>query len=61
MGNDGAEGAKILSAVNAKIIVQDPQSSVVWGMPGSVFKSDLAYQVLPPDKIGKLISKAAHK
>jgi two-component system chemotaxis response regulator CheB len=32
-------------------IVQDEESSVVYGMPGEAIKLDAATYVLPPDKI----------
>ena len=59
MGNDGTAGAKTLSETGAKIIVQDSQTSVVWGMPGSVYRAELAHSILPAAKIGALISQSA--
>ena len=58
MGNDGTVGAQTLSETGAKIIVQDSQSSVVWGMPGSVFRAELAHSILPAAEIGTLISQS---
>lgn len=46
MGNDGQRGAEILKGLGAYVIAQDEQSSVVWGMPGSVAKSGLADAVV---------------
>jgi len=57
MGADGAAGAKMLSEVNAKVIVQDQQSSVVWGMPGETVKLGAADEVLPLDEIGAAITQ----
>jgi two-component system chemotaxis response regulator CheB len=51
MGCDGTQGARILKAQSAPIIVQDEASSVVWGMPGSVAHADLADSVLPLSEI----------
>lgn len=50
MGNDGCEGALRLRAAGGKVMIQDEESSVVWGMPGAIFRAsafdgmgDLAY------------------
>jgi two-component system, chemotaxis family, protein-glutamate methylesterase/glutaminase len=56
MGNDGVHGAKILNKSNSTIIVQDPDSSVVWGMPGAVAKEGLAAAIMAPEKIAELIN-----
>nr|WP_294815188.1 chemotaxis-specific protein-glutamate methyltransferase CheB [uncultured Sphingomonas sp.] len=56
MGRDGAEGAKRLVEVGAKIFVQDRASSVIWGMPGAVANAGHASAVLPPDEIGRLVA-----
>jgi two-component system, chemotaxis family, protein-glutamate methylesterase/glutaminase len=58
MGNDGIHGARLLSQSNAKIIIQDEDSSVVWGMPGAVAREGLASSILPPSHIAGLFSKA---
>ncbi|WP_298861963.1 chemotaxis response regulator protein-glutamate methylesterase [uncultured Gimesia sp.] len=47
MGDDGIEGAQLISERQGYIIVQDEQSSVVWGMPGAIANAGLANQVLP--------------
>jgi two-component system, chemotaxis family, protein-glutamate methylesterase/glutaminase len=47
MGEDGLIGCKALHEAEAQIIVQDKQSSVVWGMPGAVAKAGLAEKQLP--------------
>jgi two-component system chemotaxis response regulator CheB len=38
MGADGAMGMKEMHDTGAKTVIQDEQSSVVWGMPGAAFK-----------------------
>lgn len=57
MGRDGTEGVKVLRRKGAKCLVQDEATSVVWGMPGSVYEAGLADEVLPLEQVGKRISK----
>ncbi|RHW16560.1 response regulator [Sphingomonas gilva] len=58
MGRDGAMGAAALAETGAQILVQDAESSVIWGMPGAVARAGHATAVLPPDRIGALIAGA---
>ena len=57
MGKDGAMGAKLLSEQGARVIAQDEESSVVWGMPGETVRLGAAHQILPLDKIGSAITQ----
>lgn len=59
MGQDGLRGCQALSETGAPILVQDEQSSVVWGMPGTVAEAGLADQVLPLDQIAAAIVQRA--
>jgi two-component system, chemotaxis family, protein-glutamate methylesterase/glutaminase len=47
MGSDGARGAAELVGAGGAVIAQDEESSVVWGMPGSVAQAGLCSAVLP--------------
>lgn len=60
MGNDGLAGASALAAVAAPVLVQDMQSSVVWGMPGAVAKAGLASSIATPAQIAAMLSRVAH-
>jgi two-component system chemotaxis response regulator CheB len=51
MGTDGTRGAADLVAAGGSVIAQDEETSVVWGMPGSVTKAGLCSAVLPVDQI----------
>ncbi len=52
MGADGAAGLLTVKQSGATTIVQDKETSVVWGMPGEAFKRGAACEVLPLSKIG---------
>lgn len=51
MGSDGAKGVEALKRAGGYIIVQDKESSVVWGMPGSAVATGCVNEVLPTPKI----------
>jgi two-component system chemotaxis response regulator CheB len=59
MGADGAQAMLRLKEQGAYTIVQDEQTSVVWGMPGAAFKLGAASIVLPLEKISAAIIKHA--
>ncbi|MFA5982893.1 MAG: chemotaxis response regulator protein-glutamate methylesterase [Methylococcaceae bacterium] len=47
MGADGAIGMKEMHDAGAKTVIQDEQTSVVWGMPGEAFKLGCVDHVKP--------------
>ena len=55
MGSDGTRGAADLVATGSGVIAQDEESSVVWGMPGSVAQAGLCSAVLPLNQIAPKI------
>ena len=55
MGQDGLIGCEYIKNAGGRVIVQDENSSVVWGMPGFVAKAGLAEKVLPLNQIGQEI------
>jgi two-component system, chemotaxis family, protein-glutamate methylesterase/glutaminase len=59
MGNDGVHGARVLAGKKAAILVQDSDSSVVWGMPGAVAREGLATAILDPAQITQLLKRVA--
>ena len=52
MGRDGADGCTAIAAAGGRLLVQDRDSSVVWGMPGAVVGAGLEPLVLPLSDIG---------
>lgn len=57
MGKDGVAGGRDIIEKGGNILVQDAQSSIVWGMPGAAYKAGLASAQLPLDSIGAKITK----
>jgi two-component system chemotaxis response regulator CheB len=55
MGNDGAVELKLLKDLGAITIVQDKESSVVFGMPAEAIKLDAASLILPAEKISSAV------
>ncbi len=47
MGSDGMLGSEAIRKAGGQVIVQDAETSVVWGMPGSVADRGLADAILP--------------
>lgn len=56
MGSDGARGCAEVAAAGGSLLVQDADTSVVWGMPGAVVAAGLEPDVLPLGRIGAAIA-----
>lgn len=56
MGRDGAIGAARLAEAGASILVQDPASSAVWGMPRRVADAGHASAILDPEGLARRIA-----
>lgn len=62
MGKDGTEGVRLLKQRKNNIcLIQDEASSVVWGMPGSIYTANLADEVVPLKGLGKRILEILHQ
>jgi two-component system chemotaxis response regulator CheB len=57
MGRDGAHELKLLRERGAFTIAQDAESSVVHGMPGEAIRLQAASYILPPEKMGPMLSQ----
>lgn len=55
MGSDGKNGAGDIAQAGGTVIVQDQQTSVVWGMPGATATAGYAHRILPIAEIGPAI------
>lgn len=58
MGDDGAEGARQITAARGHVWAQDQATSVIYGMPAAVAKANLAESILPLGQIGAAIGGA---
>ena len=58
MGKDGLEGAKLIKSAGGKIIAQNEETCVVYGMPKAIVDAELADAVLPLEEIASAISNA---
>lgn len=63
MGVDGVDGCARLVGAGARVLVQDQESSVVWGMPGAVYQRGLSHHCASPvrlaDKLNACLGPAA--
>ncbi len=59
MGTDGKAGAKLIADAGGTIVVQDKETSVVWGMPGAIAAAGDCHAILPIDQMGAFVAKAA--
>ncbi len=58
MGEDGLIGCRLIHQSGGQVVVQDKDSSVVWGMPGAVAKAGLAdKQMAIHDVAGEILSR----
>ena len=58
MGADGRVGVEKILAAGGRVIVQDEETSVVWGMPGAVATGPGAHAVLPLDDVAPAVVRA---
>jgi two-component system chemotaxis response regulator CheB len=58
MGQDGLHGCEAIRGRGGQVLVQDEQSSVVWGMPGFVADAGLADEILPLNQLAPAIVRS---
>jgi two-component system chemotaxis response regulator CheB len=62
MGQDGVAGLKHIQAAGGWSIVQDQETSVVWGMPGAAVKAGVVHEVLPLQEIsGRIVELVSRR
>jgi len=57
MGRDGTQGVIDLKKNGNYCLIQDEKTSVVWGMPGSVYEAECADEILPLSEIASRIKQ----
>ena len=61
MGQDGLIGVQLLHEKGVRVLVQDEESSVVWGMPGAVAHAGLADEILPLPTLAQHLVRAVRR
>lgn len=56
MGQDGLIGCQNIKEAGGRILVQDRDSSAVWGMPGAIVEAGLEPLVMPPSQLAKEVT-----
>lgn len=59
MGRDGAEGLPAVKEAGGRVLAQDRDSSVVYGMPSEALKTGHVDEVLPPEGIRRRLTQWA--
>jgi two-component system chemotaxis response regulator CheB len=59
MGADGKAGAKAVADGGGTVVVQDQETSVVWGMPGAVAAAGDCHAILPLSEIADFVCQVA--
>jgi two-component system chemotaxis response regulator CheB len=59
MGCDGLKGCEAVVNAGGRVMAQDRETSVVWGMPGAVAQAGLCRDVLPLRQIGSALKRIA--
>ena len=59
MGQDGMRGARHIVHAGGRVVAQDENTSVVWGMPRAVAEAGLASDVVPLSSVPNLLMRYA--
>lgn len=61
MGHDGTEGCRLVRSHGGRVIAQHQQDCAVFGMPGSVIRSDLADRIVRLRYLAAVISQEVRR
>lgn len=61
MGADGAEEMKVLKNLGAATLIQDRESSAIWGMPGEASRINAAERAGSPEDLAEILTVMAAK
>jgi len=56
-GNDGLEGSKLINKMGGNVMVQDPESAQVDGMPVSIIRFDYPVAILNPKELAQQLNR----
>lgn len=59
MGCDGLVGSRSIRDAGGEVILQDEKTSVVWGMPGSIYDAGVSEQTFPLSRLASEILRLA--
>lgn len=59
MGEDGRDGAVAIKKTEGSVMIQDEETSVVWGMPGAVYEAQAFDDIGPLKKCGEVFRSMA--
>jgi two-component system chemotaxis response regulator CheB len=59
MGRDGTIGARAMVDAGSDVLLQNRETSVVWGMPGAAAMAGMGCAILPPAQLAELIARRA--
>lgn len=57
MGSDGCRGLAPILEKGGRTFIQDQETSIVWGMPGSVFNAGFAHSMHPLTEVASAVAK----
>lgn len=58
MGNDGCKGARRIKDAGGYVMIQDKESSVVWGMPGAIAHEGFEDEIATLERMAECIKQA---
>jgi two-component system chemotaxis response regulator CheB len=61
MGKDGADELKVMKDKGAITLIQNEESSVVFGMPGEALRIGAADHALSPERIAEILARSGSK
>jgi two-component system chemotaxis response regulator CheB len=61
MGKDGLEGCEAIREKGGQIVVQNQETSVVWGMPGAVVQAGIADAIKPIHEVSQEVMQRVMK
>lgn len=61
MGEDGAIGALAIKKAGGAVVIQDQESSVVWGMPGAIYQGGWFDAMGNLDRCAAILTAICHK